>query len=274
MHAHCPPDLLKVIDAVRAVAQAEIMPRYLRVAHDHKGDGSLLTAADVAAQAALSDALTNIIRVPVVGEEMTLDQQQAAWALGGDGVWCIDPVDGTTNFVFGVPFFAVSVAYMRNGRTQMGVVYDPAANEMFYAARGEGAWLNGQRLPVRQPSPRLRDATANIDLKRLPYPLMMALATRPPYGSQRNLGASSLEWCYTAAGRFNVYVHGGQKLWDYAAGALILEEAGGRCATLEQDDFWTCRLWERSAVAATTPDLFAPWAEWVARAAQQLPASA
>ncbi|NCU85401.1 MAG: inositol monophosphatase family protein, partial [Betaproteobacteria bacterium] len=164
---------------------------------------------------------------------------------------------------FGLPFFAVSVAFMREGRSEYGVVYDPVADEMFYAARDAGAWLNGKRLPIRLPPPDLADATANIDLKRLPRALGLALASRPPYGSQRNLGASSLEWCYTAAGRFSVYVHGGQKLWDYAAGALILEEAGGRCATLEQDDFWTCRLWERSAIAATTPELFEPWASWI-----------
>jgi myo-inositol-1(or 4)-monophosphatase len=263
MHAECPADLARLIDAVRRVAHTEIMPRYLQVTHDHKGDGSWLTAADVAAQLALSRELAEIADAPLLGEEMSAAEQQDAWDRGTHGVWCVDPIDGTTNFVFGLPFFAVSVAFMREGRSEYGVVYDPVADEMFYAARDAGAWLNGKRLPIRLPPPDLADATANIDLKRLPRALGLALASRPPYGSQRNLGASSLEWCYTAAGRFSVYVHGGQKLWDYAAGALILQEAGGRCATLEQDDFWTCRLWERSAIAATTPELFEPWASWI-----------
>lgn len=269
MHQGCPRDLARLTEAVRAVARAEIMPRYLLVAHDHKGDGSLLTAADVAAQLALGRELAAIADVPLLGEEMSAREQRQQWERGTQGLWCVDPIDGTTNFVFGLPFFAVSVAFMRDGRSEYGVVYDPAADEMFYAARGHGAWLNGTPLPIKRPPPDLHDATANIDLKRLPHSLVMALATRPPYGSQRNLGASSLEWCYTAAGRFSVYVHGGQKLWDYAAGALILEEAGGRCATLEQDDFWTCRLWERSAVAATTPELFEPWSAWIDRVVEE-----
>ena len=71
------------------------------------------------------------------------------------------------------------------------------------------------------------------------------------------------EWCYLAAGRFDVYLHGGQKLWDYAAGSLILEEAGGRMCTLASDDFWGDALWHRSALAARDARLFADWKGWI-----------
>ena len=104
---------------------------------------------------------------------------------------------------------------------------------------------------------------AEVDFKRLPATLAQALAASPPYSSQRNFGASTLEWCYVAAGRFDVYLHGGQKLWDYAAGSLILEEAGGLMCSLDSDDFWAEEGWKRSVLAARTPELFEAWVSWV-----------
>jgi myo-inositol-1(or 4)-monophosphatase len=88
--------------------------------------------------------------------------------------------------------------------------------------------------------------------------------------SQRSFGASALEWCYAAAGRFDLYLHGGQKLWDYAAGALILAEAGGHCASLGHDDFWAAPLWRRSVIAALDGTLFATWKTWVRARAGRL----
>lgn len=257
-------DLLpRVCDVVRAVAAEQVMPRYLKVARQRKSDGSLFTEADLAAQAALVAKLSELRAAPVVGEEMTPEQQAEQWLAGDEGLWCVDPIDGTSNFVNGVPYFAVSVAYMRAGRSVLGVVYDPVADEMFYAAKGAGAWLNGESLPIKDHVPRLRSAMANIDLKRLPKALGRAIVDAPPFASHRNYGAGTLEWCYVAAGRFDVYLHGGQKLWDYAAGCVILEEAGGRMASLEHEDFWAASLWQRSVVAALDPALFEAWHEWV-----------
>ena len=248
---------------VREVARAEIMPRFLKVAHERKADGSLFTSADIAAQEALVARLPAISRAPVVGEEMKHEDQLEQWLAGDEGLWCVDPVDGTSNFVNGLPYFAVSVAYLRGGRSDLGVVYDPVADEMFSAERGRGAWLNGERLPIRERSVPLREAMSGIDVKRLPRRLACAIADHPPFFSSRNYGASTLEWCYTAAGRFDVYLHGGQKLWDYAAGSLILGEAGGHLASLESDDFWSAPLWKRSVIAARDPDLFRAWRDWV-----------
>jgi myo-inositol-1(or 4)-monophosphatase len=253
----------QVIDVVRKVAADEVMPRYLKVAHHRKSDGSLLTEADLAAQDALSRLLPRILPGPIVGEEMTEEQQAEYWLEGVDGLWCVDPIDGTSNFVNGLPYFAVSVALMRKGRSVLGVVYDPVADEVFYAEKGGGAFLNGERLPIKETAPQLRNAMAEVDFKRLPKPLALALAATPPYSSQRNFGASTLEWCYVAAGRFDVYIHGGQKLWDYAAGSLILEEAGGAMCSLTLDDFWADQLWRRSVVAARDRALFDTWKHWV-----------
>ena len=252
-----------VLAVVRAVATREIMPRFLKVAHSRKADGSLFTEADLAAQDALEAELSRLLPVPVLAEEMTQQEQAVQWLEGDAGLWCVDPIDGTSNFVNGLPYFAVSVALMRQGRPVVGVVYDPVADEAFHAARGRGAYLNGERLPIKTHVPVLKNAMAGVDLKRLQRPLAQALATAAPYMSQRNFGASTLEWCYAAAGRFDVYLHGGQRLWDYAAGALIMNEAEGHLCSLDHDDFWAAPLWRRSVVAAHDPLLFEAWKTWL-----------
>jgi myo-inositol-1(or 4)-monophosphatase len=253
-----------VVAAVKSVAQQEILPRYLRVARQRKADGSLFTEADIVTQEVLSRELRVICPGPVVAEEMTEQEQKDRWDVGDEGLWCLDPIDGTTNFVNGLPYFAVSVALMRHGRSILGVVYNPVSDEMFYAEKGRGAHLNGERLPIKEHVPALRGAIANVDLKRLSPKLAQGICSPArPFSSQRNYGSCALEWCYTAAGRFDLYLHGGQKLWDYAAGSLILEEAGGYMCGLDQDDFWAEPLWQRSAIAALDPDLFSQWRDWV-----------
>ncbi|MBN9132894.1 MAG: inositol monophosphatase family protein [Nitrosospira multiformis] len=252
-----------VIAAVKAVAQQEIMPRYMKVARQRKVDGSLFTEADLATQETLSRELRKIYPGPVVGEEMTENEQAEHWRAGAAGLWCMDPIDGTSNFVNGLPYFAVSVALMRHGRSILGVVYNPVADEMFYAEKGRGAFLNGERLPIKEDVPPLRAAIASVDLKRLDRRLAQEVSTAKPFSSHRNFGSCALEWCYTAAGRFDLYLHGGQKLWDYAAGSLILEEAGGHMCGLNEDDFWAEPLWQRSAIAALDLNLFMQWRDWV-----------
>lgn len=256
--------LARLIELTKQVAQCEIVPRYLRVAHSRKVDGSLCTVADTAAQAALVQGLKALCDCPVLGEEMEGESQRRLWAAGNDGLWVIDPIDGTSNFVNGLPYFAVSIAFMRGGRPELGLVYAPELDEMFWAERGGGSFLNGELLPIKtRPPVNLRAALAGVDLKRLSRRLSAELAAHPPYSSQRNFGASSLDWCFVAAGRFDVYLHGGQKLWDYAAGALILEEAGGQVCTLEDEDFWAGDPWKRSVIAAWHGPTFELWREWV-----------
>jgi len=193
--------LKAVIAAVKKVAQQEIMPRYLKVAHQRKTDGSIFTEADIAAQTALVSALKQIHDYPVLGEEMLPEQQEALWRTGEDGLWCIDPIDGTSNFFNGLPYFAVSVALMRGGQSVLGVIYDPVADEMFWAERGKGAYLNGEPMPIKECAPEFHHAMAAIDFKRLKPNLAQQLVASPPFASQRNFGASTLDWCYVAAGR-------------------------------------------------------------------------
>ncbi len=256
--------LLKAtIAAVKLVAAEEIMPRYLKVAHKHKSDGSLCTDADIAAQTALIRKLQALCNVPVLGEEMPEDEQKSIWQSSRDGLWCVDPIDGTSNFVHGLPYFAVSVALVRGGKSVLAVVYDPVADEMFAAEAERGAYLNGEMLFGHIAVDTMDQALANVDLKRLSPALAAQLAAHPPYASQRNFGASTLDWCYTAAGRYDLYLHGGQKLWDYAAGSLILSESGGYACCIESDDFAAGDVWQRSVIAARSKSLFSEWKNWI-----------
>lgn len=255
--------LKQIAQIVMDVAKKEVMPRYLKVGHSQKQDGSLFTEADVACQNTLIQELTQLANYPVMGEEMSDAEHQAAWQAGEEGMWCLDPIDGTSNFVNGIAYFAVSVALMRHGRTVMGVIYDPVANELFCAEAGRGATLNGISLPITQHDRVLRQALAGISFKNLPNQIKTQIALKPPYCSHRNFGASTLDWCYLAAGRLDVYLHGGQKMWDYAAGALILQEAGGAFSTLNQVDFWQDIPGQRSVVAARNPNLHTAWRSWI-----------
>ena len=248
---------------VRDIARDEILPRYLKSARNRKPDGSLFTEADLASQRCFSEALPKLLAGAVLGEEMTATEQAHLWNEGGRGLWCIDPIDGTTNFANGIPLFAVSIAYLIDHEPVLGVVYNPITDESFYAARGAGAYLNGTELPLREGASQLRDAVAGVDFKRISHHLGDELAVRPPYYSQRNFGSSALEWCFVAAGRLDVYLHGGQMLWDYAAGRLILAEAGGVAEALDGGSLMAGPALKRGVIAAVNPSLFTEWSAWV-----------
>lgn len=252
-------------DLVRRVAAQEIMPYYLKVESARKADGSMLSKADLAAQKAFECSLPEIIDAPVLGEEMTSEKQHLLWNSAQQGLWVLDPLDGTNNFVNGIPHFAVSVAYVQHGRAQLGVVYNPVSQECFSAVRGQGAWLNGTPLPLRSVPKSLREAVAGVEIRRLrPARLVNSINNFAPFGTLRSMGSSTLDWCYLAAGRYDIYVHGGQNLWDYAAGALIFEESGGLLATLEGDGFWSGQhAFQRSVIAAGQPALFESWLKWI-----------
>lgn len=252
----------RVVRAVRDVAAAQILPRFRAVTARRKDDGSLVTEADIATQLALGRALARVEPVALLGEEMTDAEQQRVWNAGGR-FWCVDPLDGTANFSAGVPFFAVSVALMQDARPILGVVVDPIADEAYFAVRGAGAWRDGFALAPSVREAALEDAVAEIDLRRTLPHVRQELKHRAPFARRVTSGSSALAWCHLAAGRRDLFLHAGQKVWDYAAGALIAEEAGVALCTLREDDFWAGQAWDRSVIAARTPALFAQWRDWV-----------
>ena len=261
-----PPELKTLRVLVRQLAQEELLPRFADVQRHIKLDGSVVTEADIALQRRLQDELAR--RWPeygFLGEEMAGHEHEELMRVCTEkGLWCLDPLDGTSNFAAGVPYFAVSLALLIHCRPELGLVYDPVRDECFMAQRGQGAWLNGLSLGTRAALELpLRSCIATVDFKRLAAPLAATLGAHPPYGSQRNFGASTLDWCWLAGGRFHLYLHGGQKLWDYAAGHLILAEAGGRSQTLESEEVFQFGLAPRSVVAARDARLFSEWSAWI-----------
>jgi len=248
---------------LKEAAQAALLPAFLHSQSSEKADGSLLTAADIAMQQRVQSALQTLYaEIPLLGEESPPAEQQALLD-SAERLWILDPLDGTRNFAAGFPFFAVSLALLEAGEVRLGMIYDPVRDECFYAAKNQGAWCNGQALGKATVHIPLAKSLALIDFKRLPPALAQRLSSTPPYASQRSLGSVALDWCWLAAGRVHLYLHGAQKLWDYAAASLILSEAGGSALTLAGDAVLQPSLAPRSVAAALDAELFQQWRDWL-----------
>ena len=257
-------DIEPLKSIVMSAAEQELLPRFNGSERRQKQDGSVITEADDAMQARLrADLAACWPEYPLLGEEMDEATQRRLLGAAEGGLWCVDPLDGTSNFAAGIPFFAVSVALLEKGQPQVGMVYDPMRRECFWATRGGGAWCNDRRLIAKDSRLSIAHTVALIDFKRLDGELTRRLAERPPYSSQRSFGSVALDWCWIAANRGHLYLHGKQRIWDYAAGSLILAEAGGHAVTLDGEPVYRADLAPRSAVAAGDEALFAAWCEWL-----------
>lgn len=256
-------DLPHLCRLVRDTCRTCLLPQFSNVRRHYKRDGSIVTSADRQMQAELTAALAaHYPDIALLGEEMPTSQQQALIA-SGQPLWCLDPVDGTSNFAAGLPFFCVSLALIENRGVSHGLVYDPLHDECFSARAGEGAWLNGEPLAAGESGLELHQAIALIDFKRLTRDMACRLINEQPFASQRNLGSIALELCWIAAGRAHVYLHGSQQLWDYAAAQLILAEAGAHASTLEGKPLTANTLAQVSTVAAVDRNLFDSWRHYL-----------
>ena len=129
---------------VRDIARAELLPRFADVRKDIKHDGSIVTAADLAMQSRMQEVLAkNWPTIDFCGEEMASEEHERLAATARGALWCLDPLDGTSNYAAGIPFFSVSLALIENNRPELAIVYDPVRDEMFSGLRARGAWLNG-----------------------------------------------------------------------------------------------------------------------------------
>ena len=194
---------------------------------------------------------------------MSESEQTALMADRTRPLWLLDPLDGTSNFAAGLPFFSTSLALLYQGEIVLGVVYDPIRDECFSAQKSAGAHFNAEPLGQHRPEGPLKKGIGLIDFKRLPPELATRLVCQIPYSSQRSLGSVALDWCWIAAGRCHVYLHGKQRLWDYGAGYLILSEAGGYSCTLNGEKVFQASLQPRSAVASLELELFLEWSRWL-----------
>jgi myo-inositol-1(or 4)-monophosphatase len=197
----------------------------------NKSEIDLVTESDLASERLIIDRIkTYYPRHAILAEESgasePVDRERPSeWR------WIIDPLDGTTNYAHGYPCFCVSIALECKGRMELGVIYDPMRDEMFTAERGQGAALNGRGIRV-SPTPTLASALLCTGFpydvrERSEFARHFANFIMSAQGVRRD-GAAALDLAYVAAGRFDGFWEEGLKPWDVAAGALIIEEAGGR----------------------------------------------
>lgn len=193
-----------------------------------KGPIDLVTEADVAVERDIRARLARHFPThTVLGEEAAQSAPDGASPYR----WIVDPIDGTTNFAHGLALFCVSIALEIDGRVEVGVIYEPVGDELFTAERGEGARLNGTRLRVTQESSMIDSLlvtgfpyTAD-DARREQLAVFGAFLARAQ--AVRRLGSAALDLSYVAAGRFDAFWEQSLHPWDVAAGALLVEEAGG-----------------------------------------------
>jgi len=191
-----------------------------------KGPGDFVSHADIKAERTLRAELTRTRpEYGFLGEE--------GGETKGDGRnrWIVDPLDGTTNFLHGVPHFAISIGLEREGKIVAGLIYNPANDEIFSAERGKGAFLNNRRIRVAARK-RLADAIACCALPHhgrgdLALFRREMAAIQDKVAGLRRFGAAALDLAYVAAGRFDAYWERGLSPWDFAAGVLLVREAGG-----------------------------------------------
>jgi myo-inositol-1(or 4)-monophosphatase len=172
--------------------------------------------------------------------------------------WVVDPIDGTVNFVLGLPQYAVSVAAEIGGTIMAGAVCNPATGEMFHAVRGAGAWLDGRRLtgPRHVELPRAVIGTGfGYDRARRGRQAAVVAELLPRVADIRRLGSAALDLCAVATGRLDAYFEVGLNLWDYAAGALVATEAG--CAVSDLHNEPPSTQFTVAAGAELAPDLIA-----------------
>ena len=258
-------DYLEVCENAVRRAGAVLLNQIGRAQVRLKGPADFVTDADIAAQEAIRQTVLGAFPDHALVSEED-GPGQAASAPAGPYRWIADPLDGTTNFVHQVPFFSVSLALERSGQLLVGAVYDPSADECFTAAAGKGAFRNGSPIRASQVG-SLGDALASAGFPVVVHPesadLRMFLEAVGVCQSLRRTGSAALNLAYVAAGRFDAAWSFSTKIWDVAAGALLIREAGG---VVVASDGRSSPLKDGTYLAAATPQLHAELVELARRA--------
>lgn len=222
-----------------------------------KGAGDFVSRADLAAEAILKDEL--------LGARPTYGwcAEEGGEIAGADPTrrWIVDPLDGTTNFLHGLPHWAVSIALEHKGEIVAGVVYDPAKDELFFAEKGAGAWMNEGRARVSGRRVMIEAIFATGvpfgGRPDLPHTLQDLARLAPACAGVRRWGAAALDLAYVAAGRYDGYWERGLNAWDLAAGMLILREAGGFAEPIGEGR----DILQDGEIVCANAEIFAPFAK-------------
>lgn len=227
-----------------------------------KGAGDFVSRADIKAEEILKDEL--------MGTRPTY-----GWVAEEGGVeegtdptrrWIVDPLDGTTNFLHGLPHWAVSIALEHKGKIVAGVIFDAAKEEMFVAEKGQGAWMNDTRLRVSGRSRMIESIFATGvpfgGRRDLPETLQDLARLMPGCAGVRRWGAATLDMAYVAAGRYEGFWERGLNAWDMAAGIVIVREAGGLAEAITPD----ADILETGSVVCSNEAIFDKFAKIVRNA--------
>lgn len=195
---------------------------------EHKGKNDLVSYVDKTAEQKLVNALGVILpQAGFITEEQTVQSEQREYT------WIIDPLDGTTNFIHGLPIYSISVALKHHDQLVLGFVYEIGKSEMFHAIKSGGAYLNGELITCTK-TDKISDSllATGFPYYKFDYlPQYMKLFSNLMQESHglRRLGSAAVDLAYVAAGRFDAYFEYNLNAWDVAAGILLVEEAGGKC---------------------------------------------
>lgn len=196
------------------------------------GRGDIVTEVDEESER----YLLRRIRRDYPADRILSEESGALGGSNGTRTWIIDPLDGTRNYLMGLPFFCVSIGLVEASVVLMGAIYDPVHDEMYFSERGKGAFLNGQKIQV-SPEDTLDDSMISVswvrrktDRRRF-VSYIEQLSRDTSYF--RRFGSAALVMAYVACGRLHAYMQGGLNPWDVAAGVVIVEEAGGKVTDFE-----------------------------------------
>jgi myo-inositol-1(or 4)-monophosphatase len=233
------PAIINVMDRAARLASRNLIRDFGEVENlqvSRKGAADFVSAADLRAEKKLREELTR------ARPDFGFLGEEGGTSVAGDGIhrWIVDPLDGTTNFLHGLPHFAISIGLERQGEIIAGVVYEPLRDELYWAERNGGAWLNDRRLRVSGRG-RLNESVIATGIPfhgvgDHPRYLATLQAMMPEVAGIRRFGTASLDLAYVAAGRFEGFWEYGLKIWDIAAGIIIVREAGGFVSDLKGGD--------------------------------------
>ena len=216
-----------------------------------KNRNDFVTQIDKASEAAIIDVIRK-----AHPDHAILAEESGASTQKSEYRWVIDPLDGTTNFIHGFPQYCVSIAVQHRGVTAHGVVYDPTKNELFTASKGRGAFLDDRRIRVSR-CPHLKEALVGTgfpfkELSRIDLFMKQMRTLMENSAGMRRAGAAALDLAYVAAGRMDAFWEMGLSPWDMAAGALMVQEAGGLVGDLAGEPGFL----DKGDIAAATPRVF------------------
>ncbi|HEX2117473.1 MAG TPA: inositol monophosphatase [Alphaproteobacteria bacterium] len=235
------PDPEKVAALLRRAASEIILPRFRNLQKDEireKGPGDLVTIADTEAEQMLAPLLRQLAPGSVVvGEEAVAADADVLDHLSAEGVWLIDPVDGTFNFVHGNPNFAVMAAYVERGSVRAGWIHEPLENETVWAVAGEGAWHGAERLRLAAVPPPEQMVGSVSGRTPRGARARDVLQSRREFGPLVNIRCAGRTYTGLARGQIHYAYFSRSRPWDHAAGWLIYDEAGGRGAFLDGEAY-------------------------------------